>query len=194
MSKLKVHFAKHTLEQRSAFDTTRNDYVVLAVTSIQKIKLKELTSCAPDVFIFDTNELSNATLNLIRIISYQYQIPVIVCCRDESDGAIEAAIECGASTYIAGYPQSERLNSILKAAIAKHTKTMQLMLSLEKTETQLETRKIVEQAKGIVMSCNRLTEHEAHELMQKTAMNSNMRMLQLAELILTTREVPKHFK
>ena len=62
----------------------------------------------------------------------------------------------------------------------------------EKTRTlteQLETRKVVERAKGLLMEKQGLTEQEAFRKIQKASMNNRKSMREVAEAILLTNEM-----
>jgi response regulator NasT len=53
----------------------------------------------------------------------------------------------------------------------------------------LETRKVVDRAKGILMDAQGLTEHEAFRRIQKMSMNTRRPMKEIAEAIVLAREV-----
>ena len=62
---------------------------------------------------------------------------------------------------------------------------------LDRTKQQLEDRKLVDKAKGILMKERGLTEEQAYSLMRKAAMNENVRLGQIAQSIITASRLLK---
>ena len=67
----------------------------------------------------------------------------------------------------------------------------QLMLKTREIQEELETRKIVERAKGILMRMQGLSEEEAFRRIQKKSMNMRKPMKEIAEAIILTEELGK---
>jgi two-component system, response regulator / RNA-binding antiterminator len=60
---------------------------------------------------------------------------------------------------------------------------------LDRTRQQLEDRKIVDRAKGILMKERNLSEEDAYALMRKAAMSENLRLAQVAQSIITAAKL-----
>ena len=76
-----------------------------------------------------------------------------------------------------------------QAAVAvENTKLMEEAL---KAKEALETRKLVERAKGILMKMNNLTEDAAHRLIHKKSMDTCKSMKEISESILLMEELRK---
>ena len=63
-----------------------------------------------------------------------------------------------------------------------------LQEELERTKSQLEDRKIIEKAKGILMKKAGLDEHDAFRRLQKLASDKNRKLIEIAQMILTAEE------
>jgi response regulator NasT len=111
---------------------------------------------------------------------------------DQSDAAsIEAAVDAGVSAYIVGSMQKERIKGILDLCISRFNAFSRLQNELEKTRSQLEERKVIDRAKGILMKAKNLTEEQAYALMRKTAMNENKKIADVAQSVITAAELFK---
>ncbi|WP_332687732.1 ANTAR domain-containing response regulator, partial [Devosia sp.] len=64
-----------------------------------------------------------------------------------------------------------------------------LTRELEQARSELEDRKIIEQAKGILMKTRGLSEAEAYALLRSTAMNQNRRMVDIAQSLVTAADL-----
>ena len=62
---------------------------------------------------------------------------------------------------------------------------------LDKTKTQLEERKVIDRAKGILMKAKELNEEQAYALMRKTAMNENKKIAEIAQSIVMASDLLK---
>jgi response regulator NasT len=98
---------------------------------------------------------------------------------------IEAAIDAGVSSYIVDGLRKERVRPILDLTIKRFNAFARLEDELNKTRRELEDRKIIDRAKGILMKRNKLSEDEAYALMRKAAMNSNTRIAEVARSVVT---------
>ncbi len=76
-----------------------------------------------------------------------------------------------------------------QAAIA--IENTNLIVKTKLIQEELETRKVIEKAKGILMKEQRFSEEEAYKRIQKQAMNMRKSMKEIAEAIILTKEIER---
>ncbi|KFC64040.1 putative two-component response regulator:antitermination factor NasT [Bosea sp. LC85] len=145
----------------------------------------------PDVVVIDLEDPSRDALADMFLVSQHVKRPITMFV-DQSDAAsIEAAVEAGVSAYIVDGLKKERLKPILQTCISRFNAFRKLREELDDVRSQLDDRKQIDRAKGIVMRLKGLAEEEAYALMRRTAMNEKRKLVEIARSIITAAEVLK---
>ncbi len=150
---------------------------------------RTIQATVPDVIVIDLENPKRDTLEHFFSLSRSIQRPIAMFV-DRSDGAmIEKAVEAGVSAYVVDGLRKERVKPILDMAISRFNAFSRLTRELEQARSELEDRKIIEQAKGILMRTRGLTEADAYALLRSTAMNQNRRMIDIAQSLVTAADL-----
>lgn len=145
----------------------------------------------PDVVVIDLENPSRDALADMFLVSRHVKRPITMFV-DQSDAAsIEEAVEAGVSAYIVDGLKKERLKPILQTCISRFNAFRRLREELDEARSQLDERKTIDRAKGIVMRLKGLPEQEAYALLRKTAMNEKRKLVDIARSIITAAEVLK---
>ncbi|MGW9333675.1 ANTAR domain-containing response regulator [Bosea sp. NPDC055594] len=145
----------------------------------------------PDVVVVDLENPSRDALADMFLVSRHVKRPITMFV-DQSDAAsIEEAVEAGVSAYIVDGLKKERLKPILQTCISRFNAFRRLQQELDEARSQLDDRKTIDRAKGIVMRLKGLSEEEAYALLRKTAMNEKRKLVDIARSIITAAEVLK---
>jgi two-component system, response regulator / RNA-binding antiterminator len=145
----------------------------------------------PDVIVIDLENPSRDVLEQMFQMSRAVKRPIAMFV-DQSDAAsIEAAVDAGVSAYIVGGLHKDRIKSILDLCISRFNAFARLQDELDRTRSQLDERKIIDRAKGILMKAKNLSEPEAYGLLRKTAMNENKKIAEVAQSVVTASELFK---
>ncbi len=146
---------------------------------------RTIEQTTPDVIFIDLENPKRDTLEHFFSLSRAIQRPIAMFV-DRSDGAtIEKAVEAGVSAYVVDGLKKERVKPILDMAISRFNAFSRLTRELEEARSALEERKIVDQAKGILMKTKGLSEPDAYALLRRTAMNQNRRLVDIAQSLVT---------
>jgi response regulator NasT len=109
---------------------------------------------------------------------------------DRSDSAsIEAAIEAGVSAYVVDGLRKERVKPVIEMAIIRFNAYSRMARELEEARGELESRKVIDRAKGILMTSRGMSEAEAYQLLRKTAMNQNRKLVDVAQGLVTAADL-----
>ena len=139
----------------------------------------------PDVVFIDLENPKRDTLEHFFSLSRAIQRPIAMFVDRSDTGMIEKAVEAGVSAYVVDGLKKERVKPILDMAISRFNAFSRLTRELEQARSALEERKIVEQAKGILMKTRGLSEPDAYALLRSTAMNQNRRLIDIAQSLIT---------
>lgn len=139
----------------------------------------------PDVVFIDLENPKRDTLEHFFSLSRAIQRPIAMFVDRSDSGMIEKAVEAGVSAYVVDGLKKERVKPILDMAISRFNAFSRLTRELEQARSALEERKIVEQAKGILMKTRGLSEPDAYALLRSTAMNQNRRLIDIAQSLIT---------
>ncbi|GLQ10992.1 two-component system response regulator [Devosia yakushimensis] len=146
---------------------------------------RTIEASSPDVVVVDLENPQRDMLEHFFSLSRAIQRPIAMFV-DRSDGAmIEKAVEAGVSAYVVDGLKKERVKSILDMAISRFNAFSRLTRELEQARSELEDRRILDQAKGILMKTRGLSEADAYALLRSTAMNQNRRMVDIAQSLVT---------
>jgi Response regulator with putative antiterminator output domain len=146
---------------------------------------RSLQQTMPDVVVIDLENPKRDTLEHFFSLSRAIRRPIAMFV-DRSDGAmIEKAVEAGVSAYVVDGLKKERVKPILDMAISRFNAFSRLTRELEEARGALEERKIIDQAKGILMKTRGLSEPDAYALLRSTAMNQNRRIVEIAQSLIT---------
>lgn len=150
---------------------------------------RTIQATSPDVIVIDLENPKRDTLEHFFSLSRAIQRPIAMFV-DRSDSAmIEKAVEAGVSAYVVDGLKKERVKPILDMAISRFNAFSRLTRELEQARSELEDRKIIDQAKGILMKTRGLAEADAYALLRSTAMNQNRRIVDIAQSLLTTADL-----
>ena len=119
-----------------------------------------------------------------REISSDRQAAVLILTAFSQRDLIEQARDAGALAYLVKPFQRSELIPAVEIALGRHREMRALHDQTQSLEDQLETRKLVDRAKGILMDAHDLSESEAFDWIQKRAMQDRRTMRAVAEQVI----------
>lgn len=146
---------------------------------------RRIAEIAPDVIVIDLENPNRDVLESMFQLSRAVKRPIAMFVDRSDQAAIEAAVEAGVSAYVVDGLKRERVKPILDMAISRFNAFARMSRELEEARSQLESRKLVDRAKGILMKTRGLSEADAYALLRKTAMNQNRKISEIAESLIT---------
>jgi response regulator NasT len=157
---------------------------VTVINDVTGIAMR-IAEVEPDVIVIDLENPNRDMLENMFQLSRAVKRPIAMFV-DRSDAAsIEAAVDAGVSAYIVDGLRKERVKPILDMAISRFNAFSRMARELEEARSELESRKLVDRAKGILMKSRGLSEQEAYALLRRTAMNQNRKIGEIAQSLIT---------
>lgn len=138
----------------------------------------------PDVIIIDTESPDRDTLEHICLLSERTPRPVVLFTDEDDRSVIREAVRCGVTAYIVDGLAAERVVPIVQVAVARFEDYQTVKNERDEAHQKLAERKVVERAKGILMSKRGMTEDEAYHALRKMAMEKKLRMREVAERVI----------
>ena len=146
--------------------------------------MEQVNKFQPDMLILATDQPSPELLKKLAEINQLLPLPIIIFAENDSPNLIKGAIKAGVSAYVVSEIIPQRLNSIISVANERFKAEQALRNELQQTKNQLESRKYIEKAKGIIMEQKQLNEQNAYNLLRKMAMDQGNSLASVAKNII----------
>lgn len=166
-------------------------YAVVAEAGDGQQAVERATELRPDLVILDIQMPVLDGLSAAEQIAAARVAPVIVLTAFSQRELVERARDAGAMAYLVKPFSKNDLVPAIEVARARFAEMTALDGEVRTLEERLETRKVVEQAKGRLMADQGMTEAEAFRWIQRTAMNQRTSMKALAQAILQPDAAPE---
>jgi response regulator NasT len=85
--------------------------------------------------------------------------------------------------------QAERVKPVLDVALARFRREQRLLDELSDTRQKLAERKVLDRAKGMLMTRYQLTEDQAYQRLRSLAMNKNMKLVDVAQRLIDVEDL-----
>lgn len=135
----------------------------------------------PDLVVMDVKMPKMDGIAAAEIIASERIAPVVMLTAFSQRDLVEQAREAGAMAYVVKPFDASDVVPAIEIAIARYAEIRALDDEIEDLEERLASRKIIDQAKGILQESLGLTEPEAFRWIQKTAMDLRKSMREVAE-------------
>ena len=159
-------------------------YDVLVIADYQGDIFKKASDINPDIIIVNVEAADEEMLTQLKYINDAYPKPVVIFSENGDDKIINSAVQAGVSSFIVDGLSKKRIKPVLNVALARFKNHSTLQSELTKTKETLANRKIIEQAKGLVMKQKKCTEDEAYNALRKLAMDRNQKLNDVAKNVL----------
>ena len=144
----------------------------------------------PDLYLFDI-EMPNldGLAAAVQLAGEGFRRPVVIVTGVDDPSLVERSIASGVSAYLTKPIDTRELEAAIKLAAARHAEFEALEAEVSKAQQALEDRKLVERAKGLLMSALKLSEQDAFRRLQLTARERNLRLAEVARRIVEQRSL-----
>ena len=168
---------KETLEEEG--------YDVVGETGRGDTALELVRELRPDLAVLDIKMPGMTGLEVAEAISAERICGVLVLTAFSQREVIEQARDAGALAYLVKPFQRSDLIPAIEVAIGRFREMAALAGEVDRLEDQLETRKVIERAKGILTDHCGLTESDAFTFIQRTAMSRRGKMRDVADEVIS---------
>lgn len=110
--------------------------------------------------------------------------PVLMLTAFSQKDLVERALDAGVMAYVVKPFTIDDLIPAIEIATTRHAQMIALQNEVADLTERLETRKLVDRAKGILMQAMKLSEPDAFKWIQRTAMDKRVSMKQVAEAVI----------
>ena len=150
---------------------------------------ERLSQIDPDMVIVDAESQARDTLEHVVMATRDARRPIVLFTNDDDTSHVGAAIAAGVSAYVVAGLAPERIRPVLDVALARFTHEESLRRELADARTQLSERKVIDKAKGILMTRHSLSEEAAYARLRKTAMDRGMKLAEVAQRIVDVADL-----
>jgi response regulator NasT len=147
-------------------------------------------SLRPDLVIMDVKMPRRDGIDAAAEIAAKRIAPVVVLTAFSQRDLVEKARDAGAMAYLVKPFSISDLVPAIEVAVSRFQEIAQLEREVATLGDRLETRKIIERAKGLLQAKHSMTEPEAFTWMQRAAMDQRTTMKRVAEVVLETLAAP----
>lgn len=165
------------------------DVVAEASSGEQAIDLAEKVH--PDLVLLDVKMPELDGMDVAERLVSNRVAPVVLLTAYSDEHLVDQAKAAGVSGYLVKPIRETELAPVIEIALARFAEVQELHQRVTDLEEALETRKVVERAKGVLMEVHGLSEADAFHRMRKTSMDNRKSMKDVAEAILLSYKVQR---
>ncbi len=163
------------------------DVVAEASNATQAVELS--AKMHPDITLLGAEPLDPAAIHAASAITASCDAPVVLLIAANDREAINRASEAGVFGLLVKPIRGADLAPAIEIALRRFAEVRSLKQQVHDLEDALETRKLVERAKGVLMDSHGLSESDAFRRMRKTSMDNRKSMKEVAEAILLSHDL-----
>ncbi len=143
----------------------------------------------PDLVIMDIKMPKLDGIQAAKILTQEKIAPVLLLTAFSDRELVDRAREAGVVNYIVKPFRDAELLPAIEIAMARYQEFLEMEREIIDLKETLDTRKVVERAKGILMDSQGLKEAEAFRKIQQLSMNTRKPMKEIAQAILLAHEI-----
>ncbi len=122
-----------------------------------------------------------------ELIDGGLDVPVVVLTGLDAPGLVERSIASGAEAFLTKPVDDRQLDAAIQVAAARHHERRALQDQVSDARQALEDRKVIDQAKGLLIGALGIDEPTAFARLQRTARDRNLRVVDVAHSIVAQR-------
>ena len=164
------------------------DYLIVGEVGDGRSAVNLARELKPDVVIMDIKMPDMDGIDAAKILTEERIAPVILLTAYSQKDLVERAKEAGVVGYMVKPFREADLVPAIEVALARFKEFEALHKEVDDLQLALETRKLVDRAKGILMDTQGLNEAEAFRKIQKMSMNTRKPMKEVAEAIILAHQ------
>lgn len=143
----------------------------------------------PDLVLMDIKMPKLDGIQAAKILTEEKISPVLLLTAYSDRELVERAKEAGVVNYVVKPFREAELLPAIEIAMARYQEFLEMDKQISDLKETLDTRKLVERAKGILMDTQGLKEAEAFRKIQQLSMNTRKSMKEIAQAILLANEI-----
>lgn len=166
-----------------------NGYNIVAVLPADVFLPDRLSQIDPDMIIVDAESQARDTLEHVVMATREERRPIVLFTEDEDTTHVHDAIAAGVTAYVVAGLAPERVKPVLDVAMARFHHEQGLRRELADARSELSERKVIERAKGLLISRHGLSEEEAYARLRRTAMEKRLKLADVAQRLIDVSEL-----
>jgi response regulator NasT len=168
---------------------TNLGYLVVGEAADGRSAVNIAREVKPDLVISDIKMPDMDGIEAAKILTEERIAPVVLLTAFSQRDLVEQARDAGVVAYIVKPFREADLGPAIEIALARFAELRELEKEMNDLKDILETRKLVDRAKGLLMDKQGLSEAEAFRKIQKMSMNTRRPMKEIAEAIILANQV-----
>jgi two-component system, response regulator PdtaR len=175
-------------------ELARYGYLVVAETGDGMSVLHLSRQLRPDLVLMDLRLSGMDGIEVVEILTREQIAPVVLLAAESDPALIERAKQAGVVNYLIKPWRQHDLYPALEVALARFEAWCAMQVRTRKLEEELASRKVVEQAKGLLMEQYALTEQQAYRVLRHESMNARKPLRTIAEAVLEMNQIARRIK
>lgn len=163
------------------------EVVGIARTGTQAVQLAQ--RLAPDLIIMDIRMPEMDGTEAAARIYKQQPVPIVMLTAYTDRETIRKAEDAGALAYLVKPISENELPPAISIALSRFQDIKKLMDERNDAIEKLEERKVIERAKGILMTRLGLSEHDSYERLRQRARDKRIKIVEIARAIIEAEEL-----
>ena len=164
-------------------------YSEIAVCSPLDSLMDIIIESNPHVILIDVYSPTRETLEQLTTIRDEHPTPVVLLSPDDDIQSIKEAFKCGVTSYVSDEISSSQAKPIIDTAMLTFASFQKLQNELQESTLKLENQKVIQRAKGILMSELKLNEEQAYQKLRRYAMDQKRSMAEVAKQIIEVKSI-----
>ena len=168
---------------------TNLGYLVVGEVADGRSAVNQARELRPDVVVMDIKMPDMDGIEAAKVLTEERLAPTVLLSAYGQRELVDRACEAGVVAYLVKPYREEELAPAIEVALARFREFQTLQKQVDDLQAALETRKLVDRAKGILMDKQGLSEAEAFRKIQKMSMDNRKPMKDVAEAIILAHQV-----
>ncbi len=166
-----------------------NGYNLVAVLPTDTFLAERIAQLEPDMIVVDAESAARDALEHVVVATRNQRRPIVMFTNDDDTSHVRDAVAAGVCAYVVSGLAPERIRPILDVALARFQHEEGLRRELADARSELQERKIIERAKGLLMQRQGLSEPQAYEKLRRSAMDRGLRLGEVAQRLLDAADL-----
>jgi len=164
-------------------------YNVVATLPGDSFLPERLSQIQPDLIVVDAESQGRDILEHVVMATRGDRRPIVMFSDDQDTSYLRKAIAAGVSAYMVAGTPPDHIKPVLDVAIARFEHEERLRSELADARNQLEERKVIDRAKGLLMNRQGLSEQDAYARLRKAAMDKGLKLAEVAQRLVDAAEL-----